>query len=166
MLSCIISFLPWLEEQADWQALRCIKSPYEFCFSANINQFQEDKRPCPFPRSLRVAGGLPKQMPCYRVQKSCELEVWNTRTNWTFCRRNTLLCLYWSHQAGRTDKTWSGPDWRRPRMWRSSEKALELKQQSQRVSLSHSVLIFFKCVSLGKTLYCCFTSCNNGNWRL
>lgn len=40
MVSCIISFLRWLQEQADWKAFGCIKSPYEFCFSANVNQFQ------------------------------------------------------------------------------------------------------------------------------
>lgn len=49
VVSCIISFLPWLGEQADWQVLRCIKSPYEFCFSANVNQFSGGQAPVPFP---------------------------------------------------------------------------------------------------------------------
>lgn len=70
VVSCIISFLPWLGEQADWRVLRRIKSPYEFCFSANVNQFSGGQALVPF-LSHSVAGGLPKQMPCSKVQKQC-----------------------------------------------------------------------------------------------
>lgn len=57
MVSCIISFLPWLREQADWHVLERIKSPYEFCFSANINQFSGGQVPMPFfSLSLSLCG--------------------------------------------------------------------------------------------------------------
>lgn len=48
VVSCIISFLSWLVKQADWKVLRRIKSPYEFCFSANVNQFSGGQAPVPF----------------------------------------------------------------------------------------------------------------------